>query len=55
MNLAIDRIALDWISSGLQDQLLDLFDAQAFGSRCTCIVIDQFVADRSIDVVGSVG
>ena len=54
MDFAIQRVALNRLTPCLLDQLLYSIDGQNFRSRGTGIMINQLVANRAVDVIGTV-
>ncbi len=50
----VERILFDWFATCFANHLLNLVNAQNFRRCGSGIVIDQFVADGSVQIVGSV-
>ncbi len=52
---AVEGVAFDRFAACFLDDLADGFDAEDFGGFGSGVVINKFVADGAVDVVGSVG
>ena len=54
MNVPVERVSFNRRPTCFRNELANLFDRQNLGCRCTRIVIYQFVAPRTIDIVCTV-
>ena len=54
MDMMVERISLDRVPTRFRDQMSNLVDCQDLWGCCAGIMVDQFVPDRAIDIVGSV-
>ena len=52
---AVERIPFDRFAARFADHPVQLIDRQAFGSFRPCVVVDQFVNHRSVEVVRAEG
>src|SRR5262245_37795363 len=52
---AVERVALDRLAAGFDDETADLLGGEQLRRGRAGVVIDQLVADGAVDVVGPVG
>ena len=51
----VESVPLDRLAASLADQPLDVFHRQDLGRGCPGVVVDEFVANRAVEVVGPIG
>ncbi|MEY3457177.1 MAG: hypothetical protein RL215_334 [Planctomycetota bacterium] len=51
---SVEGITFDGDASGFADEAVDLIDGHAFGCFGAGIVVDEFVDDGAVDVIGAV-
>lgn len=54
MDVVVNRIAFDGFASCFHDQLLYAIDGQELRGCGTCVVVDEFMADRTINIIRTV-
>lgn len=55
MDSLVQRITFGWDSPRLRDEVADLINGEHLWRGCAGVVVDQFVPDRSVDIVGTIG
>ena len=55
MDVSVNRVAFDWFAASFDDELADLIDREHFWRRCASVMIDEFMTDGAVDIIGSIG
>ena len=51
---AVERVAFDGLATGFANQVIDSFDREELGRCRSGVVINQFVSNGAVEIVGSV-
>lgn len=51
MDSAIQSVSLDWLAARFFDEPMQLIHCEPFGGFGSCIMIDQFMNNGSIEVI----
>ena len=55
VDVSVEGVSFDGCSAGFLDEGVELIDGGAFGGFCAGVVVDGFVDDGAVEVVGAVG